>query len=111
MGNPECHIALRVAARQIADQADQLTASRTAHHEYTGWPDQVDEQTGRTRAPGEATGEPGPRATSSLRAAWDRFREIERRVSDSLFGDTLGGISILIIATGATVLLPLFLGR
>ncbi|WP_143042264.1 hypothetical protein [Citreimonas salinaria] len=58
-----------------------------------------------------APGEPGPPTTHILRAVWNRLCEIERRVSDSLLGDSIAGICIVVLACAATVLVPLIFGH
>ncbi|MGK7664226.1 MULTISPECIES: hypothetical protein [unclassified Marinovum] len=47
----------------------------------------------------DTAGDTRPRVLfASLRAAWTRLKAAERRASDSIWGDILGGISVVIIA-------------
>lgn len=49
----------------------------------------------------EAVGTSRPRRTSSLSAAWAQFRAIERKLSNSIWGDAIGCISLVIFAVSA----------
>jgi hypothetical protein len=54
-----------------------------------------------TPAAREAVGTSRPRRISSLSAAWAKVRGIERTLSDSIWGDAIGCISIVIFAVSA----------
>lgn len=54
-----------------------------------------------TPAAREAVGTSRPRRISSLSAAWAKVRGIERTLSDSIWGDAIGCISLVIFAVSA----------
>lgn len=61
----------------------------------------TDQQPVVTPAAREAVGTSRPRRISSLGAAWAKFRDVEQRFSDSIWGDAIGCISIVIFAISA----------
>jgi hypothetical protein len=74
------------------------------------------EQAGRSALPGGVSSPPSrdttPRDGHPLgwRAAWDGFSRAWRRIEDSLLGDILGLVSVIAMAAGAAVFLPLIFG-
>lgn len=61
----------------------------------------TDQQPVVTPAARKAVGTSRPRRISSLSAAWAKVRAIERKLSDSIFGDAIGCISLVIFAISA----------
>jgi len=60
-------------------------------------------------AEAEVSARPGRAAYAhTLRAAWSKFRAAERRFADSIWGDLLGGVCVVIILIGL-LFLPLFI--
>jgi len=50
-----------------------------------------------------AAGEPRPSARSSLRAAWAHFRAVERRFSDSIWGDVTATACVALITLALVI--------
>ncbi|MBR9841179.1 MAG: hypothetical protein GYB50_25350 [Rhodobacteraceae bacterium] len=61
----------------------------------------TDEELIVTPAARGSAGTSRPRRLSSLSAAWAKFRDVEQRISASILGDVLGGISLVIFAISA----------
>ncbi|NIY95877.1 hypothetical protein HC022_06315 [Salipiger sp. HF18] len=61
----------------------------------------TDQQPVVTPAARRAVGTSRPRRISSLSAAWAKFWDVEQRFSDSIWGDAIGCISLVIFAVSA----------
>ncbi|WP_226557796.1 hypothetical protein [Salipiger thiooxidans] len=74
---------------------------REAHIQQVTIAPLTDQEPIVTPAARGSAGTSRPRRFSSLSAAWAKFRDIEQRFSDSIWGDVLGGISLVIFAISA----------
>lgn len=105
---PESFMAVRHAERLVSAHATALLTD-ALRAEEAGFQDMtIDTAHGpnfdRHPGAGGSAGEPRPRFSSSLRAAWARFRAVERRFSDGICGDVLAGVCVVIISIGLIVI-------
>jgi hypothetical protein len=106
--SPESFAVVRQAERLVAGHAQMLLSDAMAAEECPhlnmaiaatthGLP--CDRHPGGTGA----AGAPRPSARSSLRAAWAHFRAVERRFSDSIWGDVTATACVALITLALVI--------
>ncbi|EPX78120.1 hypothetical protein [Salipiger mucosus] len=105
---PESFGAARAAERMVGEHARMLLADALRGDEAMHQTKTVATTHGNAgnRLPGGrgTVGAPRPAPfLSSLRAAWATIRAAERRLSESLLGDLLGGVSVVALVVGTII--------